>query len=262
MHTRPMFMILETQVGDGWVGPVDYTRQETKQDSDFLVDWVRVYQQEEQPIARFDDLSDIRSGAVEDPYLTAPIFASEGLQEIHHAAGEDIPAWQDKDNFFYGGQPRGETDRVAAGENVKGEQALVYHMPQVKDVHLTTFDQTLSDGNSWNIGGWYDGSSIRGALKNGANLDFKIYTSADNQNWTLFENTKTVENYVDAHPGYARVTFDAYGLPEGTSYVKVVFPEYQGVQYQLKKGEVKDVLNTDVQLAKVTFLQEKNAPGA
>lgn len=42
MHSRPMFPILETQVGDGWVGDVDYT----KQDSNFLVDWVRVCQSE------------------------------------------------------------------------------------------------------------------------------------------------------------------------------------------------------------------------
>ena len=55
MHTRPMFAILETQVGDGWVGPVDYTKQETKQDSDYLIDWVRVYQTADQPVARFDN---------------------------------------------------------------------------------------------------------------------------------------------------------------------------------------------------------------
>lgn len=47
MYSRPMFPILETQVGDGWVGDVDYT----KQDSNFLVDWVRVYQSEGQPDA-------------------------------------------------------------------------------------------------------------------------------------------------------------------------------------------------------------------
>lgn len=259
MHTRPMFMILETQVGDGWVGPVDYTRQETKQDSDFLIDWIRVYQQEGQPIARFDDLENIHAEAVEDPYLTTPVFASEGLMEIHHTEGPDTPVWQDKDNFFYGGQPRVETDRVAVSEGVSGEQALVYHIPQAKDVHLTTYYQTLADGNVWNSGGWYDGRSIRTSLQNGANLDFKIYTSADNQTWTLFEKTTTVENYTDGHPAFARVTFDAYGLSQGTNYVKIVFPEYQGVQYRLKKGGVKDVLNTDVQLAKVTFLQEKNA---
>lgn len=46
MHSRPMFPIPETQVGDGWVGDVDYTKQATKQDSNFLVDWVRVYQSE------------------------------------------------------------------------------------------------------------------------------------------------------------------------------------------------------------------------
>ena len=52
MHSRPMFPIPETQVGDGWVGDVDYTKQDTKQDSNFLVDWVRVYQSEGQPFRR------------------------------------------------------------------------------------------------------------------------------------------------------------------------------------------------------------------
>lgn len=259
MHTRPMFVILETQVGAGWVGPVDYDRQETKQDSNFLIDWVRVYQEKDQPVARFDDLVNIHSGPVNDPYMTAPVFASEGLQEIHHSENPGTPAWQDKDNFFYGGQPRVETDRVAVSENATGEQSLIYRVAQVQDVHLTTYYQTLSDGNIWNPDGWYDGRSIRNHLKDGADLNFKIYTSADSKEWKLFEKTKTVENYVDGHPGYARVTFDAYGLPEGTNYVKVVFPEYQGVKYRLHKGGTKDVLNTDVQLAKVTFLQKKNA---
>lgn len=36
---------------DGWVGDVDYTKQATKQDSNFLVDWVRVCQSEGQPDA-------------------------------------------------------------------------------------------------------------------------------------------------------------------------------------------------------------------
>lgn len=64
MRSRPMFPILETQVGDGWVGDVDYT----KQDSNFLVDWVRVYQFEGQPVTRFDDLDGAESGA----YRIAP----------------------------------------------------------------------------------------------------------------------------------------------------------------------------------------------
>ncbi len=260
MHTRPMFMILETQVGDGWVGEVDYARQDTKQDSDFLIDWVRVYQQKDQPIARFDDLTNIHSGPVNDPYLTAPVFASEGLQEIHHSEDPNTPVWQDKDNFFYGGQPRVETDRVAVSENATGEQALIYRVAQAKDVHLTTYYQTLSDGNVWKPKEKrHDGTSIRTSLKGGAKLDFKIYTSADTKEWTLFDKTTTVENYVDVHPGYARVTFDAYDLPQGTNYVKIVFPEYKGVQYQLRSGKTENVLNTDVQLAKVTFLQDKNA---
>ncbi len=79
MHSRPMFPILETQVGDGWVGDgwvgdVDYTKQATKQDSNFLVDWVRVYQSEGQPVTRFDDLDGAESGA----YRSAPRLTDRG----------------------------------------------------------------------------------------------------------------------------------------------------------------------------------------
>ncbi|WP_187324113.1 hypothetical protein [Bifidobacterium bifidum] len=59
------------------------------------------------------------------------------------------------------------------------------------------------------------------------------------------------------HPGYARTTFDAVGLPEG-AYVRVVFPELDGVRYETAVGARKVVSNTDVQLAKVTFLQERS----
>ncbi len=259
MHTRPMFLILETQVGDGWVGPVDYDRQDTKQDSDYLIDWVRVYQKSDQPTARFDDLTDIRGGYVDDPYMIGAVYASDGLQQIHHVDGAENPSWQDKDNFFYGGQPRVETDRVAVSENAASGQSLIYRIAQAKDVHLTAYYQSLSDGTTSNNGGWFDGTSIRTTLQNHANIDFKVYTSPDASSWTLFEQLKAVENHVDEYPGYARVTFDAYGLPAGTNYVKVEFPQYKGVQYQLKDGTVKDLLNTDIQLAKVTFLQEKGA---
>lgn len=74
MHSRPMFPIPETQVGDGWVGDVDYTKQATKQDSNFLVDWVRVYQSEGQPVTRFDDLYGAESGA----YRIAPRLTDRG----------------------------------------------------------------------------------------------------------------------------------------------------------------------------------------
>lgn len=37
------------------------------------------------------------------------------------------------------------------------------------------------------------------------------------------------------------------------------FPNYEGAEYTQKNGEVTRVKNTDIQLAKVTFLQEKGA---
>lgn len=253
MHTRPMFAILETQVGDGWVGPVDYTRQETKQDSDYLIDWVRVYQTADQPVARFDNLESISNGK-NDRYYIAPESHTDGLMELSN--GEE--SYESKNNFYYGGQPRYEASRVAVKEGAT-DQSLVYHIPEVKDVHLTTYYQTLEGVKEVTKQGDLKGKSMRSSLKDGADLDFKIYTSADGEDWTRFENVKIVDNFPEPNPSYARHTFDAYGLPEGTNYVKVEFPNYEGAEYTQKNGEVTRVKNTDIQLAKVTFLQEKGA---
>lgn len=106
MHSRPMFPIPETQVGGGWVGDVDYTKQATKQDSNFLVDWVRVYQSEGQPVTRFDDLDGAESGA----YRIAPASRTEGLTAVSNGDA----AWRNKNNFYYGGQPRYEISRSHA----------------------------------------------------------------------------------------------------------------------------------------------------
>ena len=253
MHTRPMFAILETQVGDGWVGPVDYTKQETKQDSDYLIDWVRVYQTADQPVARFDNLESISNGK-NDRYYIAPESHTDGLMELYD--GEE--SYESKDNFYYGGQPRYEASRVAVKEGAT-DQSLVYHIPEVKDVHLTTYYQTLEGVKEVTKPGDLKGKSMRSSLKDGADLDFKIYTSADGEDWTRFENVKIVDNFPEPNPSYARHTFDAYGLPEGTNYVKVEFPNYEGAEYTQKNGEVTKVKNTDIQLAKVTLLQEKGA---
>ena len=251
MHTRSMFPILETQVGDGWVGPVDYSRQNTKQDSDYLIDWIRVYQTEDQAVTRFDDLEAL-SGGKNTEYYISPVSGTDGLMTLTDGAA----AYESKNNFYYGGQPRYENSRVAVKENAK-EQFLIYKIPEVQDVHLTAYYQTLEGVR---IGsGDVKGASIRSTLKNNANLDFKIYTSPDGNEWTRFENVQVLDNFPEANPSYARHTFDAYGLPEGTNYVKVEFPDYEGVEYETASGTSKGVVNTDIQLAKVTFLQAKDA---
>ena len=132
MHSRPMFPIMETQVGDGWVGDgwvgdgwvgdVDYTKQATKQDSNFLVDWVRVYQSEGQPVTRFDDLDGAESGA----YRSAPASRTEGLTAVSNGDA----AWRNKNNFYYGGQPRYETSRSHAVPLMQGRFALRLRGPQ------------------------------------------------------------------------------------------------------------------------------------
>lgn len=252
MHTRPMFPILETQVGDGWVGPVDYNKQETKQNSDYLIDWIRIYQKEGQDVARFDDLVTLDKTAGSD-YFISPVSHTNDLVLLTDGS----KTYEDKNNFYYGGQPRYENSRVAVSEGAKN-QSLVYHIPGVKDAHLTTYYQTLSDKKEWSgAAGANKGFSIRSYLKDNKNIDFHIYTSSDGESWEKFNKIKVVDNFIEVHPGYARTTFDAYGLPEETNYVKVVFPEYEGVSYTLYSGEIRPVLHTDIQLAKVTFLQKK-----
>lgn len=247
MYSRPMFPILETQVGDGWVGDVDYT----KQDGNFLVDWVRVYQSEGQPVTRFDDLDGAESGA----YRIAPASRTEGLTAVSNGDA----AWQNKNNFYYGGQPRYETSRLMRVADATGEQSLTYKVPGARDVHLTAYYQTLADktvSTSACSAGW----SIRKSLVDGANIDFRVQTSTDDSTWQDFNGVKVVDNLIEVHPEYARTTFDAVGPPEGggTAYVRVVFPELDGVRYETAAGARKAVSNTDVQLAKVTFLQERS----
>lgn len=165
MHSRPMFPILETQVGGGWVGDVDYTKQATKQDSNFLVDWVRVYQSEGQPVTRFDDLDGAESGA----YRIAPASRTEGLTAVSNGDA----AWQNKNNFYYGGQPRYETSRLRRVADATGEQSLTYKVPGVRDVHLTAYYQTLADktvSTSAGSAGW----SIRKSLVDVRAIDERL----------------------------------------------------------------------------------------
>lgn len=252
MHARPMFPILETQIGDGWVGDVDYAKQETKQDSDFLVDWVRVYQAKDQEVTRFDDLDGTKPGKGAQPYRIAAASRTKGLAE----ASDGDKAWQNKNNFYYGGQPRYETSRLMRAAGAAGEQSLTYKVPKAKDAHLTAYYQTLA-GETVNTSAGASGVSIRKALTDGANIDFRVETSPDGKQWTGFDRVKVVDNFIEMHPGYARTTFDAYGLPAGTNWVRVVFPELDGVSYVAGSGDRIAVSNTDVQLAKVTFLQER-----
>lgn len=248
MHNRPFFTILETQVGAGWVGPVDYNKQETKQDSDYLIDWVRIYQKPDATVTRFDDLAALENGEVSDYFIT-PIKATEDLMLL--TDGEEY--YEDLENFFYGGQPRIENSRVAVKENAQG-QSLIYQIPNVRDVHLTAYYRS-TDKLVWNTGGWWEGANIRGFLNDGANIDFKIYTSSDGEAWTLFKNTKVLE--CGTEPTFVRTTIDAYGLPENSHFVKIEFPDYAGKTYRGKTEDKKAILNTDIQLGKVTFQQER-----
>ncbi|NEW66114.1 family 16 glycosylhydrolase [Granulicatella sp. zg-84] len=249
MHHRPMFPILETQVGDGWVGDVDYSKRLTKQDSNYLIDWIRVYQTEDAPITRFDNLDTPNEST---PYHIRPIVKTDGLTFVSHGEQQ----YENKNNFFYGGQPRYENSRLYVKEGSEN-QSLIYKVNGVKDVHLTTYYQTLSDVSQYNSRAWAnEGASIRSTVVQKDSLDFKIETSLNGKDWTPYQSLRVVDNFVDAYPAYARTTFDAYDLPSGTKYVKVIFPNYKGAMYTLRNGSVQSVKHTDIQLAKVTFLTD------
>ncbi|MDY5403772.1 MAG: glycoside hydrolase family 16 protein [Trueperella sp.] len=246
-HSLPMFPILETQVGDGWVGDVDYAKRWTKQDSDFLVDWVRVYQNEDQDRVRFDDLEAERPADGE--YRLAPISQTNVVAKTTGTALAD-----DKNNFFYGGQPRYEDSRLVSADK-PGE--LVYKAAGLKEVRLTAYYKTVAGQKTLNgVNNQWEGTSIRSVTRDGQ-LDFAVYASPDGKTWSAQE-LSTHNNFVDAPPAYARHTVTARGLPADTEFVKIVFPDVSGVTYRVGDSDVA-VEAGDVQLAKVTFLQERRA---
>ncbi|MDO4664942.1 MAG: glycoside hydrolase family 16 protein [Actinomycetaceae bacterium] len=242
MHSRPMFPILEVQVGDGWVGPVDYSKQETKQNSDFLIDWIRVYQQEESPRVYFDDLD----GKNDSSYHIGSSQSSNGLQFFSHGQNP----YENKNNFYYGGQPRYETSRLARSSFDGSDQFLTYRVKHARDVHLTAYYQTdpKAPSDPLHAGRRH---SIRTFFTNG-NLDFAIQYSLDCQHWTS-SRVKALDNFIE-DGGYARTTFDANNLPRNTKCVRVHFPNPQGDGLS---GSL-SIVPSDVQLAKVTILGAKN----
>lgn len=240
-HTLPMFPILETQVGDGWVGDVDYNKRWTKQDSDFLVDWVRVYQKADQDRVRFDDLEQNRPA--DGIYRLAPVSQDNVIAKTDGKEPAD-----NKNYFFYGGQPRYEDSRLISADK-PGE--IVYKANGLNEVRLTTYYKTVpgyKDGKN-------EGKSIRSALT--GKLDFTVMTSADGEKWAAHE-LKVHNNFVEPSPAYARHTMYVRGLPADAAYVKIVFPKVAGVTYK-HGGKDVPVVSEDVQLAKVTFLQKKHA---
>ncbi|MEW6918783.1 family 16 glycosylhydrolase [Trueperella pyogenes] len=240
-HTLPMFPILETQVGDGWVGPVDTTKRWTKQDSDFLVDWVRVYQKADQDRVRFDDLEQNRPA--DGIYRLSPVSQDNVIAKTDGKEPAD-----NKNYFFYGGQPRYEDSRLISADK-PGE--IVYKANGLNEVRLTTYYKTVpgyKDGKN-------EGKSIRSALT--GKLDFTVMTSTDGEKWAAHE-LKVHNNFVEPSPAYARHTMYVRGLPADAAYVKIVFPKVAGVTYK-HGGKDVPVVSEDVQLAKVTFLQKKHA---
>lgn len=267
MHTRAMFAILETQVGAGWVGDVDYSRNLTKQDSNYYIDWIRVYQKADSRIVSFDDLAGFED-TDQEVYTITPYKISGKDDFIALTTtdnGEKEPQYLNKNNFGYGGQPRYETSRLAAADNGSEEKYLIYQIKDLRDIHLTAYYQTVEGlrGENPPQTPWEaTGVGIFDRMASQADIYFKLYVSGTGEegSWTLLDETnckkyQNFKNFIDPYPNYARLNLDAYGIPEGTSYVKVVFPEISGKRYLNKDGTETALKNTDIQLAKMTFVQ-------
>lgn len=249
MHSRPMFPILETQVGDGWVGNVDYDKNKTKQNSEYLIDWIRVYQEDNQDQVYFDNLD--KEAPSGDYYIQPTHYVGQLT-----AVSDGKEDFENKNHFYYGGQPRYETSRLFASDDNQ-ENALIYKIDHPSAVHLTTYYKTLSDYKVYNAAAWAnEGQSIRAHLLGDDTIDFKVYLSADGNKWTE-TGLSVVDNFVEATPAYARTNFDARDLAEGTHFVKIVFPKVSGRQYRLANQSLQEVIASDVQLAKVTFTAPK-----
>ena len=258
MHNRPMYLIIDTHLSrggaSGWAGAAYFDL--SNQDQDFLVDWVRVYQKPTHNRTFVDPLTSVTPGYQNTEFLVSPCANSGDDNFVLLSDGEE--QWQDRHNFFYdNGMPFDERSRVAVKPGKK-DQYLVYHLDNVHHVHFSVYYQTIPDLNTTGPeDGTPMGYSIRDFLLNGANIDFTMYISKDGTDgsWQQFKlDAKT--NFVYTYPVFSRITFDAYDLPANTNYVKIVFPNYEGVQYKIGSGKVVDMVNTDIQLSKVVFVKD------
>ena len=218
MHDRPMHIIMETQVGGAWVGPVDPTGNNTRQDSDYLIDWVRVYQEEESPKVKFDDIE------------TFNVAES-------HSDGLRI----DRENthlFYYGGQPIIERSRAVVTEEGQNEkQHIIYKASELEQFHATVYYATLNE----QISGAGENGDYRYKSIYNEDLRMKFYVSADGQTDWQEVTSKLNHNLNECYPAYSRKIYDGRDIPAGMNYLKVEFPV---------TGEYYD----QIHLAKVTMV--------
>lgn len=258
MHNRPMYLIIDTHISrngaGGWAGAPIW--DVSNQDQEFLVDWVRVYQKPEHNRTYCDPLDSVNPHFHETDYLTSPIQSSGVDNFVVLKDGKE--QWQDIHNFFYdNGMPFETRSRVIVKEGLK-DQYLIWKLEKVHHVHFSVYYQTIEDEI---IPAPQDktpmGISILDRLQGGKNLDFHMYisdTGADGS-WKEFK-LDAKKNLVYTYPVFSRITYDAYDLPSSTNYIKVVFPDYEGVQYKLKSGEIRNVKNTDIQMSKIVFVKD------
>lgn len=253
MHPRPMFVILETQVGGGWVGPVDGTGNNTKPKNDYLIDWVKVYQEDNSSSVLFDDIEYL-DGPVDknlpvdqrNPYY-ASIYSHSNNLEIDR---------QHPELYFYSGQPKMETSRLRlteAGKNT-GTEHIIYKIDQLQQATFTTY-YSVEPGVVLSTNQFKQAKSKLNATNE---LKF-FYASSPNGPWISASNvsrTDIAADFTEKRPGesnypraeesnFSRHIFDVKNIPAGNDYIKVQFPV---------AGDMWD----EIQLAKATFMTGKS----
>ena len=257
MHNMPFYLIMEAQMskndGGGWPQPP--VPGETDTDTDFLIDWVKVYQSPVHNRTYTDQMLTLSPTANPDnPYIISPCRTSGEENFISFWNGSEY--WQDVHHFSGDWEyPRPFRKRVSVKEG-KVDQFLVWHVEDVRHAfflaHYRVVNETTTEKQ---------GTAIVERLVGGKKLNFTMYVSPTGEDGTWQEHPmKYYPNFVSHFPHFSLANFDAHDIPDGMNYVKLAFPNYVGVQYRKNDGTLVDVVNTDIQLSKAIFTKVSSGP--
>ena len=254
MHSIPFYLIMEAQMakddGGGWSGPP--IPGETDEDTEFLIDWVKVYQTDVHNRTYTDSMLTLSPTTPTNPYVISPCKTSGEDHFVSFWHGTE--PWHDYHNFY--GEieiplPTRKRVSVAQGHD---DEYLVWHVDGVTHAFFTVYYATVDGVTSHSPDGTKCGVPITDRLLNGAKLDFKLYVSATGEDGTWKEHKmRFFQNFVNLYPQFSQVNLETYDIPDGMNYAKLQFPKISGVQYKDKNSKGVAVVNTDVQLSKAVF---------
>ena len=241
MHNMPFYLIMEAQMsktdGGGWPQPP--VPGETDTDTDFLIDWVKVYQSPVHNRTYMDTLISLSPKEhPENPYLISPCWTS----------GEDNFDWTWTGKEYYDGESKSYKKHIWVKEG-KVDQFLVWHVEGVRHAFFEGHYRIVNEKTTEK-----QGTPIIERLVDGKKLNFTLYVSPTGEDGTWQEHPmRYYPNFVNHYPSLSLANLDAHDIPEGMNYVKLAFPNYVGVQYRKNDGTLVDVVNTDIRLQKAVF---------